>query len=277
MFNSFRLQFSLLAALFTIFIIITLTACDSVDNDKKNLSKKTDLLIYCGITMVKPMSEIAKKFEAIHNINIIISQGGSEGLYQSLKTSKKGDLYLPGSFSYRKRHFDEGLLGDYVDLGYNQAAMMVAKGNPKKITADLNNLYDENLSVVIASPEMGSIGRETKKILERKGIYNKVINHTIYQTSDSRTLNQAIKDGDADIIINWKATAYFKENIELIDAIALKAEEAIPKRLSLNLLTFSKHQEMAKKFMQFAKSEDGLAIFSKFGFSLANPSSVKAK
>ncbi|NOQ80324.1 MAG: molybdate ABC transporter substrate-binding protein [Gammaproteobacteria bacterium] len=225
--------------------------------------------------MVKPISDIAKKFEAAHEgINIIISQGGSEGLYQSLKNSQKGDLYLPGSYSYRERHFDEGLLSDYVDLGFNQAAMMVAKGNPKNISADLNNLYDENLSVVIASYEMGSIGRETKNILIKKGIYEKVVNNVIYQTSDSRTLNQAIKNGDADIIINWKATAYFEDNKELIDVIPLKPEEAKPKRLALNLLTFSKYSDIAKKFMEFAKSPDGRAIFSNYGFALPD-SSVK--
>ncbi|MCU7939228.1 MAG: molybdate ABC transporter substrate-binding protein [gamma proteobacterium symbiont of Bathyaustriella thionipta] len=226
--------------------------------------------------MVKPINDIAKKFEAAHEgINIIISQGGSEGLYQSLKTSKKGDLYLPGSFSYRERHFDEGLLSHYVDLGFNQAAMMVAKGNPKNISADLNNLYDENLSVVIASPEMGSIGRETKKILVKKGIYEKVVNNAIYQTSDSRTLNQAIKNGDADIIINWKATAYFEENKEQIDVIPLQPEEAKPKRLALNLLTFSKYSDTAKKFMELAKSPEGLAIFSNYGFALPDASEKK--
>jgi len=227
--------------------------------------------------MVKPMSEIAKRFAENHGgINIIISQGGSEGLYQSLKTSQKGDLYLPGSYSYRKRHLNEGLLGDYVDLGFNQAAMMVAKGNPKNISADLNNLTDENLAVVIASPEMGSIGRETKNILVNKGIYEKVVNNVIYQTSDSRTLNQAIKNGDADVIINWKATAYFDENINLIDALALNSEEAKLKRLALNLLTFSKHPEIARQFMDFAKSPEGLAIFSSYGFALPDSSVRKA-
>jgi len=97
-----------------------------------------------------------------------------------------------------------------------------------------------------------------------------VINHTIYQTSDSRTLNQAIKSGDADVIINWKATAYFKENKELIDAIVLNPEYATPKRLVLNLLTFSKHPDIAKKFMNFAASSEGLNIFSNYGFSLAD-------
>ncbi len=260
---------SLLSFLFliTFSILLTLSACD---NKSKTDLSKSELLIYCGITMVYPIREIADSFEEQHNVKIIISQGGSEELYQNLKTSKKGDLYLPGSDSYRTRHMVDGLLGHDVELGFNQAAMMVAKNNPKNVKSNLNELLRSDLYVVIASPELGSIGLETEKILRNKGIYDNVLKNTAFQSVDSRTLNRALKTGDADVIINWKATAYFKNNIDFIDAISIDPERAKLKRLTLNFLKFSQHPQLADKFMTYAHSPYGLSIFKKYGFISPN-------
>jgi len=134
------------------------------------------------------------------------------------------------------------------------------------MSSDLNDLLRDDLHVVIASPDIGSIGRETKKILTKKGIYKAVLDSTVYQSIDSRTLNRSLKSGDADVIINWKATAFFEDNITFIDVIDIDPELAKPKKLTLNFLKFSKHPELAKEFMAYAHSEDGFLIFKKFGF-----------
>ena len=229
-------------------------------------SAPKELLLYCGITMAHPMSEIAQEFERDHNVRITISQGGSEDLYQSLKASGKGDLYLPGSASYRKRHLEEGLLGEFVPVGYNQASLVVPKGNPKELDADLNHLTRADLAVVICNPESGSIGRETKRILEGAGIYQQVLDNSAYLTTDSRNLNRALKRGDADVILNWRATAFFGENRDRMEVIDLDPAKAKPKKLLLNLLTFSSNPEEARAFMELAASERGQAIFRKYGF-----------
>ena len=225
-----------------------------------------ELLLYCGITMAHPMAEIAREFERSHGVKVTISQGGSEDLYQSLKSSRKGDLYLPGSASYRKRHLEEGLLGEFVHVGYNQAALVVPKGNPKGLDADLNHLTRADLSVVICNPESGSIGRETQRILEKQGIYQQVLDNSAYLTTDSRNLNRALKEGDADIMVNWRATAFFEENLAVMDVIDLDPAQAKPKKLLLNQLSFSRHPELGRAFMELAASERGQAIFRKYGF-----------
>ncbi|MDP1956617.1 MAG: hypothetical protein Q8J75_00385, partial [Rhodocyclaceae bacterium] len=54
---------------------------------------QTEMLLYCGITMVRPMTEIARLFEQREKVRIVIAQGGSEDLYQSAKKSGVGDWY----------------------------------------------------------------------------------------------------------------------------------------------------------------------------------------
>ena len=253
---------SLHSIFLSVIVSIFLVSCDSATQS----SDRPELLFYCGITMVKPMREIANIVEQEKNVTITMSQGGSEDLYQSLKASGQGDLYLPGSASYRKRHMEDGLLKDFVHIGYNQAAIFVAKGNPKNVDADVKSLLREDLSVVSCNPESGSIGRETKRILDNAGIYDQIVDKSVYLTTDSRNLNAAIINKDADAVINWRATAFFEENRPHMDVINLDPEQAKPKKLLLNLLAFSKHPEIAKYMMEVAASERGQAIFRKYGF-----------
>lgn len=227
---------------------------------------KPELLIYCGITMAHPITAIAKIIEKERNVTIRVNQGGSEDLYQSLKESRKGDLYLPGSASYRKQYLPDGLLGEFVHVGYNQAALLVPKGNPKGLKADLNNLTRKDLAVVACNPDTGSIGRESKRILEKFGNYQAVMGNAVFLTTDSRNMNKALADGDADIILNWRATAFFPENSGKFDVLDLDPAVAEPKKLLLNILTFSKYPEVAKRFMEYAASPEGQEIFRQYGF-----------
>jgi molybdate transport system substrate-binding protein len=79
--------------------------------------------------------------------------------------AKKGDLYLPGSDSYRIKNLKDNILTDYVNIGYNQVALVVQKGNPKHIKIkSLEDLKRKNINFVIGNPETDSIGRATKKV-----------------------------------------------------------------------------------------------------------------
>jgi molybdate transport system substrate-binding protein len=84
--------------------------------------------------------------------------------------------------------------------------------------------------------------------------------------TDSRNLNQFLLDGAADVILNWRATAFFPENRERLDVLDIDPALARPKELALNLLTFSEHPDLARRFMDLAASERGQAIFRSFGF-----------
>lgn len=224
------------------------------------------LLLYCGITMVRPMTELARQFEQVEKIKITISQGGSEDLYQSAKKSRLGDLYLPGEPSYRAKHLAEGLLGEYKVVGYNQMALIVAKGNPKKVQADLRELLRKDLITLLGNAVSGSVGNESKAMLDAAGLYPKVVSKAAILMPDSRGLNLAMKRGEGDITLNWRATAFFPDNIEHIDVVDLPAKIAPPQALLLNQLTFSRNPVMARKFIDFIASPSGQAVFRKYGF-----------
>ena len=233
----------------------------------------TDMLLYCGITMVKPMTEITKLFAKREGVRILVSQGGSEDLYQSAKKAGTGDWYLPGEPSYRDKHLKEGLLGDFVNVGYNQLAMVVQKGNPKQVKSDPQELLRKDLKVILGNAESGSVGQETKAVLDGLGIYPTVVKASAFLAPDSRSLMNAMKKGDGDLTLSWRASVFFGDLSTKLDVIDLSPKVAKPQALLLNLLKSSKNPDLARKFMTMAASEEGQAIFRTHGF-LDNKTSV---
>jgi molybdate transport system substrate-binding protein len=245
--------------LFALVGIFTIMSCS------KGIEEKKELLIYCGITMIKPMSDIARIIEEQENCRIIITKGGSGNLLKSIKINKVGDLYLPGSDSYIKTCLQENIVTDTVFVGYNKAALMVQKGNPKGITADLSNLTSKEYSIVIGNPDSGSIGRETKKILEKRGIFQEVAANALKMTTDSKELVRVLKDKEADLVINWYATSTWAENVSCVHVLGISEKYARKKKLVIGLLRTSKYPEIARKFMEYAASEQGQELFRKYG------------
>lgn len=227
---------------------------------------KPEMLLYCGITMVKPMTEIAQIFEKNENVKILMAQGGSEDLYQSAKKTGVGDWYLPGEPSYRDKHLKEGLLGEFINVGYNQMALIVQKGNPKKVKADPKEMLRKDLVVIIGNAESGSVGQEAKNVLDDVGIYPKVVKASAFLAPDSRSLMNAMKNAEADLTMSWRATGLFADNAAKLDVIDLDPKIAKPQALLLNMLKSTKSPKVARSFMDFSAGPQGQAIFRKHGF-----------
>lgn len=232
------------------------------------LANKPNLIIYCGITMVKPIKEVAKIIEKKYNCDITISQGGSKDLYDQLKMSKVGDLYLPGSDSYAKKGLEDKIILKSVEIGFNQAAIFVQRNNPKNIKT-LDDFLNENLAVMICDPKSGSIGKMSKKILTKykdEDFFYEVYDIAAQIGTDSRNINKAIIDKNIDAAINWRATGFWPENEPFISVIEIDKKYAPKKKIMLNLLTYSKNKELAEVYMNYLSSKEGQKIMKKYGF-----------
>ncbi len=252
-----------LPVLFVLWTILLGLTCGCERTERNPRPKQ--LLIYCGTTMIKPMSEIARIIEQRENCEILITKDGSGNLFKSIKINQIGDLYLPGCDSYIKTCLHEGFVTETICVGCNRAAMMVLKGNPKGITADLGCLANKHYYVVLCNPESGSIGKETKRILEKRGVFATALDNARKLTTDSKSLVHVLKSGEADLVINWYAVSTWPENMACIDVLEIDEKYAVRKKLVLGLLRTSRHPGIARKFMEYAASDEGRALFAKYG------------
>ena len=246
-------------------LFFLLAGCDSHKSPPPR--EKKEMLIFCGITMIKPMLDIARIIEDREDIKIVITKGGSGNLLKSIVYTKSGDLYLPGSDKYYQiiERDHPGTILETVFVGKNKAAIMVQQGNPRAISNDLLNFTSKKYAVVIGNANSGSIGKETRSILDKRGIYDLVLQNAMQLTTDSKDLVKVLVNKEADLVINWYAASTWDENKGAMEVLEIDPEFARPQNLILGLLKYSKNKEIARKFMQYASSDKGKSIFKQHG------------
>ncbi|MFH2123287.1 MAG: substrate-binding domain-containing protein [Pseudomonadota bacterium] len=260
---------SRIAPVFLLGLLFLLSACDTAE--KQGTAGQGDkpiqeILIYCGITMAQPVMEIAAMVEKEKNCTVKISYGESEWLKNTSLATRVGDIYFPGAPSYLQSMIKDGTVKKTVEVGQNRIVLMVQKGNPKQVQPDLRQLLRKDLQIVLGTADAGSIGRETQYNLDKLGIYKQAIDKALYLTADSKGLAQALRSKDADVVVNWRAVATFKDNIQYMDTLPLPDEQTEKRLLVMGLLSFSKHTDLAEYFLARSSSDEGRAIFKKYGF-----------
>ena len=68
-----------------------------------------------------------------------------------------------------------------------------------------------------------------------------------------------------DAAIVWDATAAFYPDDA--DVVSIPQEQNVIARIPIGILSFSKHKEFARKFVEFVTSERGRRIFEKHGYT----------
>ena len=177
-------------------------------------------------------------------------------------------FFYPGSDSYRKKNLSTGLLKDGEYIGFNQASLIVQKGNPKHIKT-LESLLDSRLKVFLCDEKAGSIGKNTVSVLKKyKGLdfvddaYDNIINFG----DDAKSVTKAIADKTADVGVTWRATAFWSGNESKVDVVDIDTHYAPKKKLVINLMSFAEYPLLSKKLMKFISSPKGQAIIKKYGF-----------
>lgn len=246
--------------------LFLLSACDMTEYPHPESEYRSELLVFSGMTMISPLMEISTIFEQQEGCRVKFSYGGSGHIMRSVDVNQVGDVFFPGDESYVRQLKDRGIITRTTVIGHNVAGFFVEKGNPYKIEADIRSLLDPDLRVVIGSPRAGAIGRETQRILDHAGIYQDVVDHALFMTTDSKGLVQAIKRRDADLAVNWRAVYFLADNSQKMDFIALPDKQAHKQLIVMGELVYSQEPELARRFVELAASPQGQAIFAKYGF-----------
>lgn len=232
--------------------------------------REGDLILYCAAGMMKPVQEIAKEYEEKYDVRVQIEPGGSGKLLATIRANpERGDLYLAADKSYIDRAREEyGLVAESMPAGYLKPVLAVEPGNPLDITS-ADALYDPEINVALANPELASVGQTTQEALEPSGVWAKIMQKKdeggarVSFTGTVNEVAQAIKLGGADVGVIWDSLAR-QYDLEIVEDERLDAFE---NTITVSVLTASKQPTAALQFARYLTSRDqGMPKFEKHEF-----------
>lgn len=218
----------------------------------------------------KPAAElIIDAFEKKTGIKVEASFGGSGHLLSQLKLTKKGDLYFPGSIDFIQKAEREGLIDpkSVEIVTYLVPAINVVRGNPKNVRS-LKDLCQPGLRVIMANPENVCLGVFAVEMFEKylneeekRQLRKNIVGFT---ESCAKTAN-AISLKTADAVLGWSVFEHWAP--DKIESIRLPAEN-IPRvsYLAIAVTKYCKEPELARKLIDFIKSDEGMDCFRKFKY-----------
>ncbi|PLX69930.1 MAG: hypothetical protein C0603_03055 [Denitrovibrio sp.] len=242
-------------------------SCDPYANPLIIKDQKPEILIYTGITMADAISEINDIFESRYDCKASMMYGASGYLKRVIEVNKVGDIFFPGNKSYVDSFIKEKIVTKSVDVGFNRLSFFVKKGNPLLLSGDLHQLTDANLKVSLGANDSGSVGEETFKLIKQLKYYNDIISNVTSFTADSKGLVSAIRNSEADIVINWLATGFVNNNNLFMEPIKIDYDIVNKVPITMGILKYSSDLECVNNFMDTVHSSEGKALFKKYGFN----------
>jgi molybdate transport system substrate-binding protein len=146
-------------------------------------------------------------------------------------------------------------------LAYFVPVIFVQVGNPKNIRS-LRDLIKPGIRIGVGDERSCAIGKKTLKILKKNKIPLAAIKkNVVYKSATVNELGLAIGLKNIDAAIVWDANArHFAEQGEIIP---IPPAENIPSKIPVVVLKSSSFPKLAKKFVEFASSEEGKKIWQK--------------
>jgi len=227
------------------------------------MSKQNNLHVFSAGAVAPPIKKCAEEFKAEFGTEFEFTVGKAESLIEEIAETKKGDLLTCGSEFILDHAQLKGLVLKETrkSLGSRTSAILVQKGNPKKIKS-MFDLAKEGMLVGVSVS--GCLTGVWDDLATKAGFAEQIRNNTVAYADGCGELMSFVNKKKVDAILGWDA---FKDlNMETMDKIELPEDLQVYRSTAIGVITFSENKELAKKFVDFLVSEKGKKIYEEYGW-----------
>ena len=212
-------------------------------------------------------------------------------IYKDQEYPGRPDIYASVNLGHLRELKASGMMDGYMVYMHNELQIMVAKGNPKKISG-VHDLARSDVRTSMPNPvNEGIMQFYIRRVLEQHGIWQTIsggkecvhcqttannwftaVHHR--ETPDRIVANQS----DAGIVWKTEVLAALGRG-DQVEAVALADGDSLRTEVSyvVGMLTGSKHREAAEAFLNFLRSAEGQDAYAKFGFVQASDAELQLR
>ena len=208
------------------------------------------------------MAEIGTVFGEQNGVTVELTYGGSGVLISQMETSHLGDAFIPGGQPDYQIAVNKGLVSNDSQLvAYHVPIIAVQKGNPLGIQT-VADLAKPGVRLALGDVNATAIGKAGVEIFKTYGVSEEIEDNVILRGATINEVVTAMATGNADAALltldNAKGDQFDLIEIPVTNNSILIAP--------IGITTFTTQPELAQKFADFVASDEGKAIFEKYGF-----------
>lgn len=267
-------------------------------------SYTADLVMYLAGNQFMVMQELIQDFqqknpdiksvyvETIPPGQILKGQILKQGMIEGRKTSMTPDLFASVNLGHLKKLKGEGKMSDHIIYTHNKLELMVARGNPKKISGPKDLARDDLVQSHPNPLTEGIFKFYGSQMLKDLGLYKKVTadakckscwaipDKTWFTSRHHRETPYRIENGEADVGIVWVTEVV--EGVKKgrnVEGVAIPAPYNMAHKVAyaIGVLNEGKNQGNAKRYLDYLASDVAQDIYASYGFSKATKEELTVK
>lgn len=243
-------------------ILILLAMCATAAADEITVAAASDLQFV--------MKEIAGRFEKQTGTSVKLSFGSSGNFLAQIQNGAPFDLFFSADADYPRKLEAAGLTepGTIHAYATGRIVLWVPNHSPVKLDQGMNSLLDPAIrKIAIANPEHAPYGRAAVAAMKSAGVYETLAGKFVLGENISQTA-QFVQSGNADV-------GFLALSLALAEPLKNKGRFfQVPDNLyppleqAAVVLKSSQKKQQAKKFMDFVKSAEIVALLRQYGFQV---------
>ena len=268
----------------------------------EHMTSDADLVLWVAGNQFFAMDEVVGAFQKTHPgvtvglitlpPGLILSaiQGGG-WVYNGKEYRGAPDIYASVNLGHLRQLKAAGLMSQYAIYMHNELQIMVARGNPKRITG-IDDLVRADVRTSLPNPvNEGIMQFYARKVLERHGIWPQIANGrecVACQTTERnwftavhhRETPERIRDNKSDAGIVWQTEVMeaLRQGAQ-VEAVKLPSADSLGDEVSyaVGALENSRHKANAESYLAFLATAGAQDAYAKFGFVKARPDELAVK
>ena len=219
-----------------------------------------NLTVLAAASLTDSFNELGRAFEALHpGTKVTFSYDASSTLATQANGGAPADLFASADQPNMKKVTDAGNATNPQVFAHNKLAILVKKGNPKRITA-LTDFAKPGVSFVLCAAEV-PCGKYGAQALAKAGV--KAQPKSL--ETNVKAVVTKVTSGEVDAGIGYvtdaKAAASSADGVEIPDQFNVVAE------YPMAVLKQSKNANLAYAFLDYVLGRDAQTILAKYGFT----------
>ncbi len=219
------------------------------------------------------MKEIATQYRHDTGNTLRLSFGSSGNFFIQIQNGAPFDLLFSADIGYPQKLEQDGLAepGTLFRYAIGKIVLWVPNNSNLDLKQGMNVLLDPSIKkIAIANPAHAPYGRAAEEALKKAIIYERIKDKLVLGENISQTA-QFVETGNADIGI-------VAESLAVSPTMQSKGRyAAVPRNLytpieqGAIILKNSRHQALARAFLEYLKQPAAQAILARYGFSPPQP------
>jgi molybdate transport system substrate-binding protein len=216
------------------------------------------LTVLAAASLSESFRELGTTFEERHpGTRVTFNFDSSSALATQANNGAPADLFASADQANMKKVTDAGNAADPKVFAHNQLVIIVAKGNPKKVTglADLGRVTFVLCAVEVPCGKYGAEALSKAKVTSKPKSYETNVKGVVTKVTSGEV------DAGIGYVTDARAAGASAEGVDIPDEYNVTAEYPIA------VLEQSANAELARAFLDYVLGAHAQGVLARYGFS----------